>query len=283
MVGENKEWDLVIEPKKDLFDLKLKQIMEYWDLLTLLIKKDIVIVYKQTILGPLWFFIQPIMTTIIFTFVFGNIANISTDGLPQPLFYMIGIVIWNYFSDCFMKTSDTFSTNAGVFGKVYYPRLINPLSVVLSNSIKFLIQFVLFLLIYFYFIYQGANIKPQIELLLFPVLLIIMALLGLGMGLIFSSLTTKYKDLKFLLQFGVQLLMYASPIIYPLSSIEGKLRYIILANPISHVIEGFKFAFLGQGYFSYQGLTYALVFTFITLLLGVIIFNRTEKSFMDTV
>ena len=144
MVGNNKEWDLVIEPKKDLFDLKLKQIIEYWDLLTLLVKKDIVIVYKQTILGPLWFFIQPIMTTIIFTFVFGNIANISTDGLPQPLFYMIGIVIWNYFSDCFMKTSDTFSANAGVFGKVYYPRLINPLSVLLSNSIKFLIQFVCF-------------------------------------------------------------------------------------------------------------------------------------------
>lgn len=280
---KTKDWDLVIEPKKHLLDLKLKQIIDYKDLLVLLVKKDIVVVYKQTILGPLWFFIQPIMTTIIFTFVFGNIASISTDGLPQPLFYMTGIVIWNYFSDCFMKTSDTFNANAGVFGKVYYPRLINPLSVVISNGIKFLIQFALFLVMFFYYIYQGADIHPQIELLLFPVFFFIMAVLGLGMGLIFSALTTKYKDLKFLLQFGVQLLMYASPIIYPLTTIEGKLRLIILANPISHVIEGFKYAFLGQGSFTYQGLTYALLFALCTLFLGVVIFNKTERSFMDTV
>lgn len=283
MVEDKKDWDLVIEPKKHLLDLKLKQIIDYKDLLFLLVKKDIVVVYKQTILGPLWFFIQPIMTTVIFTFVFGTIASISTDGLPKPLFYMTGIVIWNYFSDCFMKTSDTFSANAGVFGKVYYPRLINPLAVVISNGIKFLIQFALFLVMFFYYIYQGANIQPQIELVLFPVFFFIMAVLGLGMGLIFSALTTKYKDLKFLLQFGVQLLMYASPIIYPLSTIEGKLRLIILANPISHVIEGFKYAFLGQGSFSYQGLAYALLFALSTLFLGVIIFNRTERSFMDTV
>jgi lipopolysaccharide transport system permease protein len=282
-MNKNQLWDLVIEPKKHLLDLKLKQIIDYKDLLFLLVKKDIVVVYKQTILGPLWFFIQPIMTTVIFTFVFGTIASISTDGLPQPLFYMTGIVIWNYFSDCFIKTSDTFSANAGVFGKVYYPRLINPLAVVISNGIKFLIQFALFLVMFFYYIYQGANIQPQIELVLFPVFFFIMAVLGLGMGLIFSALTTKYKDLKFLLQFGVQLLMYASPIIYPLSTIEGKLRLIILANPISHVIEGFKYAFLGQGSFSYQGLAYALLFALSTLFLGVIIFNRTERSFMDTV
>lgn len=283
MVEDNKDWDLVIEPKKHLLDLKLKQIIDYWDLLVLLVKKDIVVVYKQTILGPLWFFIQPIMTTVIFTFVFGTIASISTDGLPQPLFYMTGIVIWNYFSDCFMKTSDTFTANAGVFGKVYYPRLINPLSVVISNGIKFMIQFILFLVLFFYYMYQGDNIQPKIEILLFPIFFLIMAVLGLGMGLIFSALTTKYKDLKFLLQFGVQLLMYASPIIYPLSTIEGKLRLIILVNPISHVIEGFKYAFLGQGSFTYQGLVYALIFALITLFLGVIIFNRTERSFMDTV
>jgi lipopolysaccharide transport system permease protein len=283
MVENKKDWDLVIEPKKHLLDLRLKQILEYWDLLILLVKKDIVVVYKQTILGPIWFFIQPIMTTLIFTFVFGNIADIPTDGIPKPLFYMCGIVIWNYFSECFMKTSDTFTSNAGVFGKVYYPRLINPLSVVISNGIKFLIQFALFLVMFFYFWFQTDKIQPQIELLLFPLFLIIMALLGLGMGLIFSALTTKYKDLKFLLQFGVQLLMYASPIIYPLSTLDGNLKFLVQLNPITHVIEGCKYAFLGQGSFTYYGLTYSITFSLVVLLLGILIFNRTERNFMDTV
>jgi lipopolysaccharide transport system permease protein len=283
MVEDKKNWDLVIEPKKHLLDLRLKQILEYWDLLILLVKKDIVVVYKQTILGPIWFFIQPIMTTLIFTFVFGNIADIPTDGIPKPLFYMCGIVIWNYFSECFMKTSDTFTSNAGVFGKVYYPRLINPLSVVISNGIKFLIQFFLFLVMFFYFLFQTDNILPQIELFFFPLFLIIMALLGLGMGLIFSALTTKYKDLKFLLQFGVQLLMYASPIIYPLSTLEGNLKNLVQLNPITHVIEGCKYAFLGQGSFTYYGLIYAIIFSIIVLIFGIVIFNRTERNFMDTV
>ena len=283
MVEDKKNWDLVIEPKKHLLDLRLKQILEYWDLLVLLVKKDIIVVYKQTILGPIWFFIQPIMTTLIFTFVFGNIADIPTDGIPKPLFYMCGIVIWNYFSECFMKTSDTFTSNAGVFGKVYYPRLINPLSIVISNGIKFLIQFALFLVMFFYFWLQTDNIQPQIELFFFPLFLIIMALLGLGMGLIFSALTTKYKDLKFLLQFGVQLLMYASPIIYPLSTLEGNLKLLVQLNPITHVIEGCKYAFLGQGSFTYYGLIYAIIFSIIVLIFGIVIFNKTERNFMDTV
>jgi lipopolysaccharide transport system permease protein len=282
-MSKTKNWDIIIEPKKNLLDLRLKQILEYWDLLILLVKKDIVIVYKQTILGPLWFFVQPIMTTLIYTFVFGNIAKISTDGIPTPLFYMTGIIIWNYFSECFLKTSDTFSANAGVFGKVYYPRLINPLSVVLSNGIKFLIQFILFLFLFFYYYFNSNIIHPQFELILFPVFLIIMAFLGLGMGLIFSALTTKYKDLKFLLQFGVQLLMYASPIIYPLSTITGSLKFIVQLNPITHVIEGCKFAFLGQGSFSLIGLLYSIIFTMILLFIGMIIFNKTERTFMDTV
>jgi lipopolysaccharide transport system permease protein len=282
-MSKTKNWDIVIEPKKNLLDLRLKQILEYWDLLILLVKKDIVIVYKQTILGPLWFFVQPIMTTLIYTFVFGNIAKISTDGIPTPLFYMTGIIIWNYFSECFIKTSDTFSANAGVFGKVYYPRLINPLSVILSNGIKFLIQFSLFLVLFFYYYLNSNIIHPKFELILFPVFLIIMAFLGLGMGLIFSALTTKYKDLKFLLQFGVQLLMYASPIIYPLSTIKGNLKYIVQLNPITHVIEGCKYAFLGQGSFSLFGLLYSIIFTIILLFIGIIIFNKTERTFMDTV
>lgn len=277
------KWDLVIKPKKGILDLNLKQVITYFDLLVLFVKRDIIVLYKQTILGPIWFFVQPIMTMLIYIFVFGNVANISTDGIPKPLFYLSGIIMWGYFSECFIKTSNTFTLNAEVFGKVFFPRLIMPLSVIISNAIKFLLQFSLFLIVYFYFISVESNISPNFYILLFPILLIIMALMGLGFGLIFSSMTTKYKDLKFLIQFGVQLLMYATPIIYPLSAIPEKYRFYIFLNPITHIIETFKFAFIGIGEFSFIGLTYSIVFTLGILFLGIVIFNKTQQNFMDTV
>lgn len=280
---DTKKWDLIIEPKSSLLELKLKPLIRYIDLLILFIKRDITVVYKQTVLGPIWFFIQPIMTTVIYVFVFGNIAKISTDGIPQPLFYMSGIVIWNYFSECFMKTSDTFTQNAGIFGKVYFPRLITPLSVVASNAIKFLIQFILFILLYLFFILKGSHFNFNITVILFPFYIILMALLGLGFGLIFSSLTTKYKDLKFLIQFGVQLLMYATPVIYPLSTISAKYKIYFQLNPITHIIEAFKYSFFEIGEFNLVWLGYSSFFTFIILIFGIIIFNKTEKDFMDTV
>jgi lipopolysaccharide transport system permease protein len=216
-------------------------------------------------------------------FVFGNVANISTDGVPKPLFYMSGIVLWNYFSECFMRNSDTFSANAGVFGKVYFPRLITPLSLVFSNAIKFLIQFGLFLVVYAYFVIRGTDVAPKIELVILPFLVLLMALMGLGFGLIFSSMTTKYKDLKFLIQFGVQLLMYATPIIYPMSTLSAKYQAILWWNPITHIMEAFKFGFLGQGSFSLIGLAYSTIFTILLMIFGTIIFNKTEQTFMDTV
>lgn len=280
---DTKKWDLIIEPKSSLFELKLKSLIRYIDLLILFIKRDITVVYKQTILGPLWFFVQPIMTTLIYVFVFGNIAKISTDGIPQPTFYMSGIVIWNYFSECFTKTSDTFTQNAGIFGKVYFPRLITPLSVVASNTIKFLIQFTLFILLYLFFILKGSHFNLSITIIFLPFYVILMALLGLGFGLIFSSLTTKYKDLKFLIQFGVQLLMYATPVIYPLSTISSKYKIYFQLNPITHIIEAFRYSFFEIGQFSFIWLSYSLFFTLIILIFGIIIFNKTEKDFMDTV
>lgn len=277
------KWDTIIEPKRHLLDLKLNQLSRYRDLLWMFIKRDIIVVYKQTVLGPLWFFIQPIMTTLIYVFVFGNIANISTDGIPKPLFYLSGIVLWNYFSECFMRNADTFSTNSEIFGKVYFPRLITPLSLIFSNAIKFLIQFGLFLAVYTYFLVQGATVFPRMELFTLPFLILLMAFMGLGFGLIFSSMTTKYKDLKFLIQFGVQLLMYATPIIYPMSTLPAKFQAILWWNPITHIMEAFKFGFLGQGSFSLVGLAYSTLFTLLLIIFGTIIFNKTEQTFMDTV
>lgn len=249
----------------------------------LFVKRDIAVQYKQTILGPLWFFIQPILTTFMFVFVFGNIAKISTEGIPQPLFYMSGIVIWSFFSDCFNKTSDTFTQNAGLFGKVYYPRLITPLSIVVSNLVKFFLQFFLFLLILIYFGFKGVPVFINSSIIFFPLFISIMGLLGLGFGLIFSALTTKYKDLKFLIQFGIQLLMYATPIIYPLSSISVDKRIYVLLNPITSIVEGFKFIFLGEGFFNIYWIIYSFLFTIVILFVGIVIFNKTEQSFMDTV
>jgi lipopolysaccharide transport system permease protein len=279
----NENWDLILKPKRHLFDVNLKQVYDYSDLLFLFVKRDIITTYKQTVLGPIWFFVQPILTMVIYVFVFGNIAKISTDGIPQPLFYLSGIVLWNYFAESFNQTADTFTKNANIFGKVFFPRLIVPISKIISALIKFIIQFGLFLALYFYYFFNSTAVQPSSLILLLPVLLLLMAGLGLGFGLIFSSLTTKYKDLKFLIQFGVQLLMYATPIIYPLSTIPEKYQFWMKLNPITHLIETFKTAFLGSGQLSVNGLIYTTVFTIVTLVLGGVVFNRTEQKFMDTV
>ena len=278
-----KKWDLIIEPQQGLLDVNFKEIWDYRDLLFLFVKRDVVTVYKQTVLGPIWFFVQPIMTMLVYIVVFGNIAGIPTDGIPKPLFYLSGIIIWNYFSECFLKTSDTFTVNQDMFGKVYFPRLIMPLSKVVSGLIKFFIQFILFLVVYLYFLVDGVPVHLGVELLFVPYFIILMALLGLGFGLIFTSMTTKYRDLKFLIQFGVQLLMYATPIIYPMSEIPEKIRHFIFFNPLSHIVEGFKLAFLGQGSLTTSGLLYSSVCTLIVLIIGILIFNKTEKTFVDTV
>lgn len=277
------EWDLVIEPRSSLLQLNLGEIWRYRDLLLMFVKRDVVTVYKQTILGPVWYVVQPILTTAIYVLVFGQIAKISTDGLPQILFYLSGIVLWNYFSESFNNTSKTFKENENIFGKVYFPRLIMPLSKVASGLIKFGIQFGFFLCVYLYFVSQGYAISPNLNLLLLPVYILIMAGLGLGGGIIFTALTAKYRDLTFLIQFGVQLLMYATPVIYPVSTIPEKYKMLILANPITPVVEGFRYALLGAGSFDVGHLLYSLGFTLVILLVGIIIFNRTEKTFMDTV
>lgn len=282
-MSQQPPWNITIEPRRSLWDLRLGQIWRYRDLLVLFVRRDFVAAYKQTILGPIWFFIQPLLTTLTFTIIFGRIAGLSTDGIPQVLFYMAGITLWNYFAECFKTTADTFTANANLFGKVYFPRLVVPLSIVVSNLFKFGIQFTLFLLFFFYFLFTDTAVEPNLTLLLIPFIVMLMALLGLGFGLIFSSLTTKYRDLKFLLQFGVQLLMYATPVIYPLSSIEGKYRLLILANPIAPLIETFKHAFTGAGVFEPLHLLYSLGFTVVVCLIGVLIFNKVEQSFMDTV
>ena len=274
---------MVIEPQNSLFELHLKDVWRYRDLLWLLVKRDFVSFYKQTILGPLWFFIQPLFTTIIFTFIFGNLAGLSTDGLPQPLFYMAGITAWNYFADCLTKTSTVFKDNANIFGKVYFPRLIMPLSIVVSNLVRFTVQMILFFLMVGYYAFTGADFHMNIYVLLFPVLVLLMALLGLGLGLIITALTTKYRDLAFLITFGVQLMMYATTVIYPLSAAPADYKWIIELNPMTGIIEAFRFGFLGEGVLTIGTLGYSVIVTLVSLLLGVVIFNKTEKTFVDTV
>jgi lipopolysaccharide transport system permease protein len=276
------EWSLDITPRRGLLDIQAKEIWRYRDLLYLFVKRDIVSFYKQTVLGPLWLVIQPILTTLVFTVVFGNIAGISTDGLPKMLFYLAGVTIWSYFAECFTKTSSTFVDNADLFGKVYFPRMITPLAIVFSNLIKFSVQFGTFLLFLIYYWWQGL-VQPNLATLLLPLLLILMASISLGLGLIFSAMTTKYRDLRFLLQFGVQLFMYATPVIYPVSTIPEKYVPFIQANPLTSIVETFRYAFLGTGSISYGGIMYACVFSIVILILGVIIFNRVEATFVDTV
>ncbi len=281
--GED-DWDYIICARHNPLDLKLREVYRYRDLLYMLVKRDFVAVYKQTILGPLWFFIQPLLTTLVFTVIFGRLAQISTDGIPPVLFYLAGITCWNYFASCLTATSTTFRDNQGIFGKVYFPRLVVPLSIVASNLIKFFIQFLMFLGIYFYFLFfTGAPVQPNFHWMLLPLLVFMMAGLALGFGLIITSMTTKYRDLVFLLSFGIQLYMYATPVIYPLSSLPPEKRFWLVLNPMTSIIETFKFGFLGRGTFNWAHLGYSLFFMCCLLLAGVVVFNRTEKNFMDTV
>ncbi|MDN3584400.1 ABC transporter permease [Mucilaginibacter flavus] len=279
-------WDTEISAKHNLLDLKLKDIWDYRDLLILLVRRDFVSFYKQTILGPLWFFIQPLFTTVIYTFIFGSLASIPTDGLPQPLFYLAGITGWNYFADCLTKTSGVFTANAALFGKVYFPRLIVPLSIIVSNLIRFGIQMSLFALMMLIYWLKGAAFHPTQWILLFPFLLILMAMLGLGLGMIFSAMTTKYRDLSFLLTFGIQLMMYLTTVIYPLSVVESKYpayRWLVEYNPMTSIIEAFRFGFLGQGTFTTQSLAITTCSTLLILITGIVIFNQVERNFVDTV
>lgn len=284
-MSQSSEWTTEIKPKSSLLSVDFNELWQYRDLYLMFVKRDIVTWYKQTILGPLWFFIQPIMTTIMFMVVFGGIAKISTDGLPQPLFYLAGICLWQYFAECLNQTSKTFIDNANVFGKVYFPRLVVPMATVTSNLVRLSIQMGLFLLVFgYYMIFTSAPVHPNIYALLTPVLILILAGLGLGFGILFSSFTTKYRDLVFLLSFIVQLWMYATPVIYPLSTIsDPRLKMLMQANPLSSIMETFKFGMLGVGEFSWAALGYSAGFMIVLLALGIIVFNRIQKTFMDTV
>lgn len=278
------EYTTVIKPKNTLFEVDLKEIWQYRDLLSMFVKRDIVTQYKQTILGPAWFFIQPALTTIMYMVVFGGIAKISTDGLPQPMFYLAGIVLWQYFADCLNKTSGTFVANQGIFGKVYFPRLIVPLSNVVSNLVKMGIQFLLFVVVYIYYVIIGVNVAPNAYALLFPILIVMLAGLALGFGIIISSMTTKYRDLTILFTFVVQLWMYATPVIYPMSTIKNEtLRLAMSLNPLTSIFEAFKYGMMGVGEFSWVQLGYSFVFMIILLVIGIVVFNKVQKSFMDTV
>ena len=285
MENSQKPWSLEIKPETSLFSVDFAEIWRYRDLCAMMVKRDVITVYKQTVLGPLWYFIQPIMTTVMFMVVFGGIAKIPTDGIPQPLFYLAGICIWQYFSDCLSKTSNTFVANAGVFGKVYFPRLVVPISNVISNLVKFGIQFLLFVAVYLYFIFfTEVKVQPNVYALLFPFLIVLMAALALGFGIIFSSFTTKYRDLTFLLGFFVQLWMYATPVIYPISTIaNAKLKLLMMANPITGVIEAYKYGMLGAGSFSWGLLGYSAGFAAALMAIGIVVFNRVQRSFIDTV
>jgi len=276
-------WSMVIKPRKKWFDINIKEIWRYRDLIALFVRRDFVSQFKQTVLGPIWFLIQPLITTLMFVFVFGNIAGIPTDGIPKILFYMTGLLGWNYFSKSITSTSNTFVSNASIFGKVYFPRLCIPISVVLSNFIHFFIQFLFLVCFMVYYKLTGADFSPNIYILLLPVLLIIMAALSLGFGILISSLTTKYRDLSHLVNFGVQLWMYMTPVIFPLSEIHGTYRIIILLNPMTSIVETFKFALLGAGTFDYFYLFYSVIFALVILFVGILMFNRVEQSFMDTV
>ncbi len=280
---DTQQWTSVIKPVSGWFDIHLGSIWRYRDLIMLFVRRDFVAVYKQTILGPIWFLLQPLFTTLVFVVIFGKVAKLSTDGLPQVLFYLSGVVAWRYFADCLSKTSNTFVGNASIFGKVWFPRLTVPISIVISNLITFGIQFVLFLGFWVFFYIKGADISPKPLILLLPLLIIQMAALGLGLGIIASSLTTKYRDLTQLIGFGVGLWMYATPIVYPTSLIPEKWQWLIALNPMAPIIEAFRYAFLGSGTIYPWQLGLSLGTTIIILIIGIILFSRIEKSFMDTV
>lgn len=277
------KWTTIIKPKTGWFDINLAELWKYRDLIQLFIKRNFSTLYKQTVLGPFWIIINPLITTIMFTIVFGNIAKIPTDGIPHFIFYMAGNTVWMYFANCFISTSTTFTTNSGIFGKVYFPRLVTPISTVITGLINFCIQFTMFIGFEVYFIFSGSNIKPNWWILATPFLVAQMALLGLGFGIIVSSLTTKYRDLAVLVGFGIQLWMYATPIVYPVSQLSGKFKKLIMLNPMAPVVETFRYAFLGSGEIYISYLLLSLIITLLILLSGVLLFCRVEKTFMDTV
>lgn len=279
----NENWTTVIKPKTGWFDINLRELFKYKDLITMFVKRDFKTLYKQTILGPLWIIINPLLTTLMYTLVFGNIANISTDGMPQIVFYMLGTTIWTYFSTSLTKTATTFTGNAAIFGKVYFPRLVTPVSTVISGLINFTVQFVMFLGFTIYYYANGAPIHPNIFILLTPFLLLELSALSLGFGIIISSLTTKYRDLAVLVTFGVQLWMYATPVVYPASQIGGKLKTLMMLNPVSPIVESFRYAFLGSGSIPWNFLGISVITTLVVLFIGVVLFSRVEKTFMDTV
>ena len=280
---QDENWTTIIKPKTGWFDINLKELVQYKDLIIMFVKRDFKTMYKQTILGPLWIIINPLMTTLMFTIVFGNIANISTDGMPQIVFYMLGTTVWTYFSSCLTKTSSTFTGNAAIFGKVYFPRLVTPISTVISGLINFGVQFLMFLGFMAYFMIKGSPIEPNWWILITPLLLVQLAALALGFGIIISSMTTKYRDLAVLVTFGVQLWMYATPVVYPASQIGGKLKTLMMLNPVSPIVESFRYAFLGSGSIPWNYLGISVVTTLVVLFAGVVLFSRVEKTFMDTV
>jgi len=281
-----KDWLFEITPKNKFFSLDFKEIWKYRDLLMLFVKRDIITVYKQTVLGPLWYLIQPLFTSITFTIIFNNVAGIKTGSIPPFLFNLAGIMVWNYFTACLNGTSDTFKSNASIFGKVYFPRIITPLSIVISNLIKFGIQFGIFIFFYFFFYFQGADLSFNATILLFPVLIALMGFLGLGLGMLISSMVTKYRDLNNLVAFGIQLLMYISAVMYPMELIREKLPklgWIVEYNPLAYVIETSRYMLLNIGSISILGLVYTITVTLVVFFAGLLVFNRTEKSFIDTV
>lgn len=282
MNNTEQQWTETIESKHSLFDLNLKEVWRYKDLVYMFVKRDFVSSFKQTILGPIWFFINPIFTTVVYLVIFGNIAKLSTDGAPKILFYLAGITLWNYFSSCLNATSTVFTANAGIFGKVYFPRLAMPISIVLSNLMRFGVQMGLFLLIFLYYLVKG-EVQPNWWILATPFLILLMAMFALGAGMIFSSLTTKYRDVQMLLSFGVTLYMYATPVIYPISSLRGIFKTLAFYNPLTGIFECFKYAWLGVGDFNVKMLLISSAIIILILAVGTIVFNKVEKSFMDTV
>lgn len=279
----NQRWTTIIKPKTKLLDFNFNELWQYKDLIVMFVKRDFKTMYKQTILGPLWIIINPMFTTVMFTVVFGGIANISTDGMPQFVFYMAGNTVWSYFSTCLTKTANTFISNSAVFGKVYFPRLVSPISTVLSGLINFFVQFAMFMVFVIYYAMSGNAVQPNIYILLTPILLLLIAMLSLGFGIIISSLTTKYRDLSILVTFGVQLWMYATPVVYPISQIPLHWRNLMLLNPIAPIVETFRYAFLGSGTIPWFYLGISVITTIVVLFIGIVLFNKVQKTFMDTI
>ena len=284
--NNNENWLFEITPKNKFFSLNLKEVWQYRDLLFLFVKRDVVTVYKQTVLGPLWYLIQPLFTSITFTIIFNTVAGIETGTVPPFLFNLAGITVWNYFTACLNGTSNTFASNAGIFGKVYFPRLIVPLSVVVSNLLKFGIQFFIFVVFYLYFYYNGAAVHINSLVLFFPFLVIMMGVLGLALGMIISSLVTKYRDFSYLIGFGVQLLMYLSAVVYPMALIQQKMpeyAWLVEYNPLAYIIETTRYLLLDVGQISITGLLYTFILIILLFFTGLLVFNRTERNFIDTV